>query len=636
MSIKKLMVLAIVLLVAFTVVSFAQNETAVKGNLAGEIQDANGAVVPGATVTITGATGTATTQTGNDGKFLFSTLTPGYYGVKVEKGNFKTADLKAVEVLTGVTAQITVKLETGAANTVVEVTATATTIDTESTAVGANLSDSFYQAVPIQRNVSALFYTAPGVVLGGSGNGAAAVGNSNPSISGGSALENQYIADGVNITNSAYGGLGVFTAAQGALGTGINLSFIKEVDVKEGGFEPQYGQATGGVVQIVTKSGGSAYHGALAVYMAPTSTRAEELHIADVSVIPHGERIDRSEYEASAEVGGYVPHFKDHLFFFGSFDPTRNSNFEQPPINAGNPPFTAGLALTGHALLPQHFDTFNYDGKVTFRINDKHSVEGSVFGDPARSNTSALTTSLNANTTDGFSNWRYGTRNVTGRYNGTLSPTWLVNASFNYNTNYFFEKPLSDVFQITNSLTTVLQGFGFHEQHDAHQYAFSGDTSKVVRLWGTHTISVGYHNERPTYVNIQNRSGGTYAIPATNYLGNANYVTAAPIPVIGQQSDATFRILATTAAPTLLHSQTFAVQSFFRPYTQHTRNAECLCSYGQWRIPQHIPTGNCAHFTGETSVVKGILVHTRIHDIPTMCGASPKSTSSFMHIDNLL
>jgi hypothetical protein len=96
------------------------------------------------------------------------------------------------------------------------------------------------------------------------------------------------------------------------------------------------------------------------------------------------------------------------------------------------------------------------------------------------------------------------------------------------------------------------------------------------------------------------------------------------------------RILAATAAPTLLHSQTFAVQSFFRPYTQHTRNAECLCSYGQWRIPQHIPTGNCYHFTGETSVVKRILVHTRIHDIPTMCGASPKSTSSFMHIDNLM
>jgi hypothetical protein len=96
------------------------------------------------------------------------------------------------------------------------------------------------------------------------------------------------------------------------------------------------------------------------------------------------------------------------------------------------------------------------------------------------------------------------------------------------------------------------------------------------------------------------------------------------------------RILAATAAPTSLHSQIFAVQSFFRPYTQHTRNAECLCSYGEWRIPQHIPTGNCYHFAGETSVVKGILVHTRIHDIPTMCGASPKSTSSFTHIDNLL
>jgi len=84
----------------------------------------------------------------------------------------------------------------------------------------------------------------------------------------------------------------------------------------------------------------------------------------------------------------------------------------------------------------------------------------------------------------------------------------------------------------------------------------------------------------------------------------------------------------------------FIAQSDFRGpvllSALHTAYAECLCSYGQWRIPQHIPTGNCYHLTGETSAVKGILVHTRIHNIPTMCGASPKSTSSFMHIDNLL
>src|SRR5205807_2860440 len=149
---------------------------------------------------------------------------------------------------------------------VVEVTASSVGIDTTSTAIGANLTDDFYRSVPVSRNIVGLFYLSAGVASGG-GSGAA-----NPSISGGSGLENLYVADGVNITDSAFGGLGIFTRIYGSVGTGINLSFIKEVQVKTGGFEPQYGQATGGVVQIVTKSGGQNFHGALAGFFAPVGT----------------------------------------------------------------------------------------------------------------------------------------------------------------------------------------------------------------------------------------------------------------------------------------------------------------------------------------------------------------------------
>ena len=122
------------------------------------------------------------------------------------------------------------------------------------------------------RNVSAIFYSAPGVANGqvaGSAN-QTGPGQSNPSIGGSSALENLYVVDGVTITDQAFGSIGTFNRQHGALGTGINLTFIQEVDVKTTAFEPQYGKSTGGIVQIVTKSGGDNYHyhGAIGAYLA--------------------------------------------------------------------------------------------------------------------------------------------------------------------------------------------------------------------------------------------------------------------------------------------------------------------------------------------------------------------------------
>jgi len=80
-------------------------------------------------------------------------------------------------------------------------------------------------------------------------------------VSGGSALDNLYIADGVNITDSAFGGIGTFSRSYGGLGTGITTAFVKEVQIKTAGFEPQYGQSEGGVVNIITQSGGNEYQG---------------------------------------------------------------------------------------------------------------------------------------------------------------------------------------------------------------------------------------------------------------------------------------------------------------------------------------------------------------------------------------
>jgi hypothetical protein len=504
------------LLLTVTLPAIAQ-ESAVKGNLSGVILDSTGAVVPGAKVTLTGPMGTNAMTTDQQGEFTFPLLSPGSYAISVEKQGFRTAQLKAISVNTNKTTSVKITMQPGAVNESVEVSAAAVTIDTTTTAVGADLTDQFYQAVPVPRNVAGLMYTAPGVVSGG-GTGAA-----NPSIGGASGLENLYVADGVNITDSAFGGLGVFSRSHGAsVASGINLSFIKEVNVKTAGFEPQYGQSDGGIVQIVTKSGSNKFHGAIAGYFAPESIAATPLQADDVRTFKNGYQYMPSNYDVSGELGGYVPGLKNHLFFFGSVDPTWNKQHWQ---------FAKTSPLYANGVYPDNRFNFNYAAKLTFRINDRHQIESSVFGDPGHRETTF--NSLTAINNTGFSSWDYGTRNWVTRYNGTLSNTWLVNGSVTWTYSKFIENPLQNNYGVSTNISgispTRLQGFGFLENHETNNHAINFDTQKIAHFAGEHTFSVGYHYERPSYDNIRfysspaasspNGSDYGFVVPSTNMAG---------------------------------------------------------------------------------------------------------------------
>ena len=521
---------------------FAQEST-VKGNLAGVVLDSSGAVVQGATVTLAGPTGNRTAKTDVDGKFIFAALTPGVYGVKVEQSGFKAADVKGIEVATGRTSSLRMQLEPGAVSETVEVSATAVTVDTTSTATGANLNDAFYASVPVPRNVSGLFYVAPGVADSGQ------AGRANPSISGGSGLENLYVADGVNITDPAFGGLGIFTRTYGSVGTGINLSFIKEVQVKTGGFEPQYGQATGGVVQIVTKSGGQDFHGAVGFFGAPVSTEANTRQIdlfrnrhvgrslLTSSANPGGTLpasglgVGPGSYDIDGEIGGYVPGFRKNLFFFGSYNPTLNTDFLVPPQFAGAPLITGGVQqqvglftlLHGKPIYMRAF-TNNYAGKLTWKIGNSQTLESSIFGDPTSTNSTAFRV-VNAQDTSVFSSQNYSTRNWVVRYNGTMSPTWLVNANFTWNNNQFTENPLfPNTFNVTDrtfaKLSPTLSGLGFVENHKADNFGYEVDTSKTVHFLGQHTFMLGGTEAFLNYDDIKSRTGGTFAVPDLGAVRN--------------------------------------------------------------------------------------------------------------------
>ncbi|MGH2508583.1 MAG: carboxypeptidase regulatory-like domain-containing protein, partial [Ktedonobacteraceae bacterium] len=534
-----------VVLVAFAAVlfavcphlTFAQNEGATRGELAGTVLDASKAAVPDANVTLTGPLGTRTTSTDAAGKFLFGQLVPGSYSVKIEKQGFATFTIPAVEVFINNTATVQAILQTGAVATTVEVTSSAVTVDPTQSSINDNLSDTFYNKIPIQRNVSAIMYLAPGVVTGlgtagGVMNNAEVAGSpasfANPSIDGASGLENLYVADGVTLNDPSYGGLGGFSTVYGALGVGITPAFVKEEEVKTAGFEPKYGHATGGVVQIVTKSGSTQYHGTIGGYFegpGMQSTPANKDDFQPVNLI--GRHLANGDYEGDFELGGYIPRFQNHLFFFGAFNPTFFNDFEAPALGSG-------LYTIYNGEVNRRTNTYAYAGKLTYQINNNLTAESSVFGDPAHTTHSPFST-LNSDNVSGNSKWDFGTRNWDSRVFATLSPSWTADFAFTYGWNHFTETPednsiypITDLTQITGltgqrgSYTAQGLGTGLTVNYQSHQESITADTSKIFNFAGTHTFSVGYFWQYPTYDNVTSYSTPKYAIPGTNATGGTN------------------------------------------------------------------------------------------------------------------
>jgi len=520
--------------------TWAQDQSSARGNLGGVVLDASKATVPGAQVTITGPIGNLSQTTNDQGTFLFSTLIPGFYQIRVQKAGFKIASVAATEILINKTTSVEVVLETGEVTQTVEVSAATVTVDTSAASVNSEFSDSFYSKIPLGRGVSSLFYLAPGVTSG------LGTGAENPSISGSSGLENLYVADGVSVNDPAFGGIGVWSRTYGALGTGINLSFVKEVQIKTGGFEPQYGHVSGGIIQLVTKSGGTKFFGTVGGYfnsrwMQDTYMNADDPKFAVTNLV--GSRLENANYEGDFELGGYVPlhRLKDRLFFFGTFNPSQNHAYFQPVLGTG-------LFATS-PLIDRNTTRYDYAAKLTFKLNDRHTLESTVSGDPSHTNPTAFST-LNSDNTSANSKWNYGTRNWAVRYDGAIGSSLLVDAAFTWGWNEFRETPATDVVQIfDNTLIGAgqrgsfnAQGIGVVEPYDGNTRSVSGNFTKTFHFAGTHSLNVGYTWQFPNYNDHTFWSGGKFTVPELNALGTAPGAQAFTDFVSGKLTDANFNL----------------------------------------------------------------------------------------------
>lgn len=511
---RKFVVCFIALLLCGAHTVAAQETT---GTLGGRVVDAQGLPVPGATVTASGSQGERVAVTDSDGRFSIPFLTPGAYDVRVELQGFRTVEQKAVAVSLGQTVNLPVTLSVGALTETVQVTGASPVVDTTTTTSGANISSSLLQQVPVGRTVSDTLYLAPGVSSSGS------AGAANPSISGGSGLDNQYVIDGVNVTNQGYGALGSYSIVFGSLGNATPFDFVDEVQVKTGGYEAEFGQSTGGVVNVITKSGTNAVRGSAFAYSRLQGLQAgwTQFQSTNGSVqTEHTHSVD-----GGAEGGGPIIH--NHLFFFGAFDPSRDVTVFHAP---------AGFPLESLGNVDRVRKNTTYAAKATWQPSPSQRVDASFFGDPSTGdNGPQRASALLVTDTSSFSALKYGGHNQTVRYSGAFRSNWLLEGIFARAQNRVNETPSVDTwrvadFTVTPTLTTG--GIGFYEAgNESINKQFA---AKATNILGRHDLKYGVEYDLVDYSQINQRTGPTFLAADGRQTATGAQVSVLPDATFGQ------------------------------------------------------------------------------------------------------
>jgi len=514
--------LRIVMVAAVMACSFATRAAAqdTTGTISGRIVDAQGFVVPGVTVTTTGSQGAKSTVTDGEGRFTVPFLTPGTYSVRAELQGFNSVDRPNLDVRLGQTIELSLTMQVGTLSETVQVAGNSPVLDTTSTTIGASLDSFTLSRLPVGRRFSDTLYLAPGVSTGGN------VGVANPSIGGSSGLENQYVVDGVNITNGGYGALGSYSIVFGSLGNGTPYDFMQEVQVKTGGYEAEFGQATGGVINVVTKSGSNALKGSAFGYSRPHGLESAYTTAQSIegTVNTNASRLS----DAGVTVG--APIVRNRLFFFGAIDPQWETDTFAAP---------EGFPLHALGSVDRDRRITNYAAKGTWQISSGHRIDASFFGDPA---TGALGPqrrgSLLNQTTDGYSALEYGGHNQTVHYSGVLNSHFLVDASLGRALNRILETPASNAWEVRDFRVTpreITGGLGFYEagnRSDSTQ--LQAKATNIVAAHGEHQIRYGFDYENLDFSQLQQYSGPTFTTPAGQQTATGAVVDILPDPAFGQ------------------------------------------------------------------------------------------------------
>ena len=304
------LILILLTFAAFSLTQSAQAQTD-QGRIAGVIADANGAIVPGASIIVKNErTGEARTATSADsGSYIVSALRPSLYTVTASAQNL-SVHVTGVQLLVGQELKLNLTLQATGVEEKVDIIAAADSgIDTASAAMGVNVNPREVEALPLNgRQLSQLYLQAPGSVNSGSGT------FGDIRFSGRAVQQNVIRYDGIE-------GSAIIDASPGNLNGEVpspfrlqsSLENVQEFRVDSNNFPAEFGTGTGGQVSVVTKSGSNGFHGSLFEYI-----RNDALDAANFFDNIIGQKASLRLNQFGGSLGG--PIHRDKLFFFFSYE----------------------------------------------------------------------------------------------------------------------------------------------------------------------------------------------------------------------------------------------------------------------------------------------------------------------------
>ncbi|MCC6522546.1 MAG: TonB-dependent receptor [Polyangiaceae bacterium] len=358
------------------------------GVLTGTVTDAaSGKPLADVTVVVVSPSlqGAQTVLTDGSGLYRVPNLPPGQYSVSLDLEGYKPYSRGGIGLASDSTVRMNAQMLPVALRAEeVVVVGEAPTVDVGSTATGRHIDSDFTSHVPVispnakgsaSRSFESVASVAPGANADQYGT----------SINGTTSPENQYVIDGVSVNDPAYG----------ILGTPLSIDFIEEVNVVSGGYMPEYGRSTGGVLDVVTKSGSNKFRGTVFTYFTPGAFEGprEEVRQNGNTISMDTKLVAMNDF--GFDFGG--PIVKDKLWFYTGFDAaftrykiTRQLNKirvdaagvqQQDDVDGVKYDLYDPLEGTQQDWYATE-RAFQYIGKLNWAIDPDHQLSLSVYGTP--------------------------------------------------------------------------------------------------------------------------------------------------------------------------------------------------------------------------------------------------------------
>ena len=289
---------ALVFILVLRIVTYAQDIT---GNIEGYIIDSSNVPLLGVNILLESENlqGTLGAATNDEGYFRIINLPVGIYNVKISFIGYQKITFQNIQIQLGKTTSLgEIKLNQQNIDLPeLIISGRRNNIDPNSTVYGSNLQSKDFENLPIERNYQGMITILPQSNLSYYGDGV--------NIGGATGFENKYFVDGVEVTDPYLG----------ISGTYLPYNFIKEVEVKAGGYEAEFQSALGGVINVLTNSGTNEFHGSFfGFYTGNGFTNNKKLGYLDPT------QGNFSNYDAGFSLGG--PIIRDKLWFFAAYNPT--------------------------------------------------------------------------------------------------------------------------------------------------------------------------------------------------------------------------------------------------------------------------------------------------------------------------